>query len=176
MNEPTKLPIPWMERDWSRWSQSVESHLLLDRLNDFPHVVADLILHLDQKELQKRDEKAWSIQEHVGHLLAMESLWIARLDDFVLNRSVLRPWNGHNNDVRAAQFNQQKIKAMCRDFVEVRSAMVTFTKDLMQTGQSFVAFHEGQNRDFSLNDQVAFIAEHDAHHLQIIQYLIHANK
>ena len=173
MNVPPKMPAPWMERDWSRWSQSVQSHALLDQLNDFPRAITALTIHLEPKVLLQTNEKAWSIQEHVGHLLAMESLWIARLDDFVLNRSILRPWNGHNSDVRAAQFNQQKMKALCRDFAEVRTAMVTFTKELMQTGQSFVAFNERQNRDFSLNDQVAFIAEHDAHHLQIIQYLIH---
>jgi uncharacterized damage-inducible protein DinB len=112
------------------------------------------------------------VQEHVGHLLAMESLWIARIDDFVMGSDVLRPWNGHNNDVRMARFNDQKMGALLRDFRDTRSAIVEFSAELIDQRIGRLVLNERLDRRFSLYDHLAFIAEHDAHHLACIQFLI----
>jgi uncharacterized damage-inducible protein DinB len=167
-----ELPQPWLDRNWVDWHQTVHSESVLAELRQFPSILIDLLQHVDPTMLVNKKADKWSIQEHVGHLLAVESLWIARLDDFVLNHDFLRPWNGHNNDVEQARFNEQKLKVILRDFLEIRTSMLDFSEDLIQDGREYKVWHQRLNRDFTLCDQLAFIHEHDKHHLQIIQHLI----
>jgi uncharacterized damage-inducible protein DinB len=167
-----ELPQPWLDRNWADWQPKGQPLDTLSDLRHFPTTLIEILQHVETALLVKRLSGKWSIQEHVGHLLAIESLWIARLDDFVLKHDVLRPWNGHNNDVEQARFNEQNMKVMLRDLLEIRSSMVDFSTELIQDGREYKVWHQRLNRHFTLGDQLAFIQEHDRHHLQIIRHLI----
>ncbi len=168
-----ELPVtPWLERDWRIWQPSIPLESVCDALMAFPQRLSDTVMACDASKWTAQTGEAWSVQEHVGHLLAMESLWIARIDDFVMGSDVLRPWNGHNNDVRMARFNDQKMGALLRDFKDTRSAIVEFSAELIDQRIGRLVLNERLDRRFSLYDHLAFIAEHDAHHLACIQFLI----
>jgi len=146
----------------------------MEELLLFPGQVSELVKSIEPSKRTQISDGAWSIQEHVGHLLAMESLWIARLDNFELNHEVLRPWNGHNNDVRAARFNEQSIQALCRDLSDIRTAFVEFVGEMSDIAWQRRIYHERLQIHFMLKDHLAFIVEHDQHHLKTIQNLMHA--
>lgn len=77
--------------------------------------INDLIREVSVHKLTTKPDHKWSVNEHIGHLLTMESLWIARLDDFVLGRETLRPWNGNNSDTEAGAFNRQRAAKILED-------------------------------------------------------------
>jgi uncharacterized damage-inducible protein DinB len=171
MSPPKQMPQPWLERDWHLWKSTDDTETILEALGRFPESLKEHIDLLDSTIWIKQADGKWSIQEHVGHLLAMESLWIARIDDFVMGHEFLRPWNGNNNDVLLAQFNVQKMRALLRDFDDTRSRIVNFLTEILPDYKNSTVRHERLNRAFSLHDQISFMHEHDCHHLQIIQFL-----
>ena len=69
----------------------------------------NLISNISEDKAELKPDQKWSVKEHVGHLLTIESLWIARLDDFAMGKATLRPWNGTNADTEAGEFNKQRL-------------------------------------------------------------------
>ena len=63
---------------------------LIERLRGTPARLADLA-RLGPEVLTRRDDSTWSIQENVGHLADLESLFTGRLDDFAAGTDTLRP-------------------------------------------------------------------------------------
>lgn len=158
----------WMSRDWRNWQPSTDAESLCQALEAFPAQLDDAVMQMEPSQWIIQRGSNWSVQEHVGHLLAMESLWIARIDDFVMGHAVLRPWNGHNEDVRMAQFNAQKMRALLRDFTATRYGIVSFLREIWTAYQHKSIRLERLDREFSLLEHMAFIHEHDQHHLRTI--------
>jgi uncharacterized damage-inducible protein DinB len=48
----------------------------------------------------KGDEK-WSAQEHAGHLVDLEPLWLTRVEDYVAGSDQLTPTDLNNRDRRS---------------------------------------------------------------------------
>lgn len=120
---------------------------------------------------QRRNQK-WSINENIGHLLTMESLWIARLDDFVLHKPTLRPWNGTNTDTEAGEFNRQRTSKIIDDFEEIREVHKHMLLQLQAKSMDLKSLLEAQNEIITLADHTTMMAAHDQHHLKTIQNLI----
>jgi uncharacterized damage-inducible protein DinB len=165
----------WLNRDRRNWPSAHVAPAILLMLAEFPDQLEQCLSSLDQECLTKTDGNNWSPLEHAGHLLAMESLWIARIDDFVLNHPTLRAWNGDNRDVRLAKFNQQNCRAICRDFNQTRLAIVDYVRKLVESESSFQSHEPQWERTFTLNDHLAYMHEHDKHHLQTIQFIAQPN-
>ena len=56
-----------------------------------------------------RAEGKWSAQEHVGHLLELEPLWMARVDDYVAGRDELSVADLSNRSTFEARYNDRAI-------------------------------------------------------------------
>jgi hypothetical protein len=172
MNDSASHTTNWLAKDWTNWKYDLSTNTLFSLLRDYPEKLEALLSTHARETFTIQFDDRWSVQEHVGHLLAMESLWIARLDDFVLGHTVFRPWNGHNNDVRLARFNEQTMRSILRDFKTTRLAFVEFSEEIMGRGMAQTVLLERLGRHFSFSDHLAFIAEHDAHHFHTIQTLL----
>lgn len=159
----------WLDKKWEFgiWADAFDNHLSIMKCT--AEQIGDLIREVPIQKLTFQPNQKWSVNQHIGHLLTMESLWIARLDDFVLGRETLRPWNGNNADTEAGAFNQQRSAKILEDFADIREPHVKMLRQLKVKANEMKVYHERLKTQFSLADHVMFVAEHDQHHLNAIR-------
>lgn len=162
----------WTDRGFETGKSAQDFTAALGRLSATPLRLGHLLSTAAEPMLSNKPAGKWSVKEQVGHLLVMESLWIARLDDLVLGRAVLRPWNGTNADTDAAGFNNQQADSILSAFTSIRSAMVAYLHELESRCLAYSAWHERLQCRFSLADHACFVADHDDHHLEAITQLV----
>jgi len=73
----------WFERKFEFNFPSGLYPNLCVRLRGTPARVEEMLSGISRQSLVARREEKWTIQEQVGHLLDLESLWSARVDDFI---------------------------------------------------------------------------------------------
>jgi len=84
----SQVPV-WFERKFE-FSFSVElCPNLLARLRGTPARLEETLRGRSQEILIKKPEGKWSAQEHAGHLLDLEALWLARVGDYVAGSAQL---------------------------------------------------------------------------------------
>lgn len=129
----------------------------------------NLISNISEDKAELKPDQKWSIKEHVGHLLTIESLWIARLDDFAMGKATLRPWNGTNADTEAGEFNKQRLAKIFEDFESIRSAHVKMIEFYLPKQDVLSSLHEGKQMKMTLRDHLEVMANHDRQHIDIIK-------
>ncbi len=164
--------MKWTERKWDFMAEKQDATASIRVLSATAEKLSKLSEGLNPEQLKMRVNSKWSVNEHAGHLLTMESLWIARLDDFVMGHEVLRPWNGTNADTEAAEFNRQRLGKIIADFREIRTSHLNLIESYLPEAGSMKAFHERLNQQMTLTDHLFFMAEHDLHHLATIENFI----
>jgi len=85
-----KIPA-WLERKFE-FSFPVEHYPnLCIRLGGTPARMEDLLGSAVPHLLIAKPGGKWSVQEHAGHLLDLEPLWMARVDDFLRGGGATEP-------------------------------------------------------------------------------------
>ena len=92
-------------------------HLLL--LTDRPHEV-----------LVRKTQQKWSAQEHAGHLLDLETLWLARVDDYVAAKDQLTAADLTNRKTHEANHNQRPLEQILAEFRAARESLLHRTDEL----------------------------------------------
>jgi uncharacterized damage-inducible protein DinB len=117
-------------------------------------------------------EGKWSAQEHAGHLVELEPLWMTRVEDFVSGRNQLSVADLSNRSTFEARYNERAIDKILADFRAARLAMVDRVQEIdkAQFGQTLL--HPRLKVPMRLVDHLFFVAEHDDHHLAIIWEMI----
>ena len=165
----------WLDRKFDFGHLGGNYLPILERLEGTPFRLAHKMEGLHREALVKSTNGKWSIAEHAGHLLTMESLWMARMDDMALGRPTLRPWNGTNQDTQQAQFHLQNPASILRDFTTTRLAMVSLLRTWTGKEETMSAFHPRLQVNVRLIDHAWFVAEHDDHHLALIQTIVESH-
>ncbi len=164
---------PWLER---RFESALPLEMfpnLLERLRGTPARVEDRLHGVDQEVLTASDGTSWSILENVGHLLQVEGLWAARVDDFEAGRPELTAARFESRRVGEAQFNRSAARNLCASFRLARQHLVGRLEHLKGDVLKTVARHPRLDRPMRVVDLMLFIAEHDDHHLATITQLLH---
>ena len=100
---------PWVQRIFE-FNFPVERYReLIDRLESTPARLQELTSSLPTRALVTRHADAWSIQENVGHLLDLETLFMGRLKDYEAGAEELRPADMSNRATEAAGHNDREI-------------------------------------------------------------------
>ncbi len=141
---------------------------VLSHLETFPEVLSQRLLGLDKTLLVTKPQGKWSIQEHAGHLLAIESLWIARLDDFMLSHETLRPWNGTNEETDQAQFNTQLLQQILDDFASIRIAHCRMIRLSLHKLDGAACLHPRTGELVTFEEHLQCMWKHDQAHLHTI--------
>ena len=128
------------------------------RLEEITHDCARDIL------IRTRDQK-WSAQEHAGHLLDLEPLWLARVNDFVAGVTVLTTADLSNQKTQQANHNAGPIKNILHDFRIARFGLLQLVEEIDPTLFSRTILHPRLKQPMRLVDHLYFVAEHDDHHL-----------
>ena len=85
MNQP---PV-WFERKFE-FTFPVEQHPnLCARLRGTPARLEELVRSAPRGLLIAKPDEKWSAQEHTGHLLDLEPLWMVRVEDYLTKASQL---------------------------------------------------------------------------------------
>ena len=107
----------------------------------------------------------WSAQEHAGHLLELEPLWLARLDDFSLGSEELTKADLTNRGTDEGKYNEQRLEDVLRTFRAARSSLVARLLDINPQMLTRAIPHPRLRTPMRLADHLFFVAEHDDHHL-----------
>ena len=112
------------------------------------------------------------MQEHAGHLLDLEALESARLEDYASGRAELTPADLQNRKTFEADYNSKEITEILS---ALRRERGEFVERLESFDASFIersAIHPRLKIPMRVIDFAFFKAEHDDHHLSRISELI----
>ena len=155
----------WFERKFV-FDFPVEIHPnIIVRLRGTPARLEEMLHGLAPDQLTHKPEGKWSIQENAGHLLDLEPLWFARVDDFLAGKETLAPADLTNRKTHEAHHNERRIEELLAEFRRARLALVERLGTLSAADFARTALHPRLKSPMRLADHLYFIAEHDDHHL-----------
>jgi uncharacterized damage-inducible protein DinB len=167
----SQVPI-WFER---KFEFSFSLDLLPNlraRLRGTPARLEETLRAHAHEILTAKPQGKWSAQEHAGHLLDLESLWLARLEDYAAGSGQLTPADLTNRKTDDANHNGRPLEPLLSEF---RAARATLLKRVDELDASLFARtlpHPRLKTPMRLVDHLYFVAEHDDHHLARIWELI----
>jgi uncharacterized damage-inducible protein DinB len=140
---------------------------LCARLRGTPARLEELLQDCDRSLLIRKPaaKNAWSIQEQAGHLLDLEPLWFARVEDFLSGGDQLTAADLRNQKTDDAKHNARDIKDILAQFRAVRSRLLERVASLEPAMFSRTMLHPRLKQPMRLVDHLFFAAEHDDHHL-----------
>ena len=138
---------------------------IVERLRGTPARIEDKVRGLSPAVLTRRDGDAWSIQEHVGHLLDLDELHDGRLDDFLAGAEVLRAADLANRRTHEAHHNERPLADLLAAFRRERAAFVARLDAWDLATMARTALHPRLEQPMRVLDMALFTAEHDDHHL-----------
>ncbi len=174
MNRP---PI-WFERKFDFTFPAEQHPNLCARLRGTPARLEEMVRAAASDVLIKKpaENGKWSAQEHAGHLLDLEPLWLARLNDYLNEASQLTVTDLSNRKTFDARYNLRPIAEILAAFRNARSLLVSRAEKIDLAIVARAIPHPRLKTPMRLVDHLYFVAEHDDHHLAHIWELINASK
>lgn len=164
--------IGWVDRKFDFDFPVALAPELLERLRGTPPRLAERVKSLSESVLKQRDGDKWSIQEHAGHLMDLEELFLGRLDDYDNGLAELRPAEMTGRKTFEANHNEADIDVILSGVRQERGRLVARLDELDAAGFARVAHHPRLNRPMRVCDMMLFEATHDDYHMVDITRLI----
>ena len=165
---------PWFERKFDFTFPMEQYPKVCVRLWGTPARLDEMLRKVttDVDVLVGKPQGKWSAQEHAGHLLDLEPLWMTRVDDFLTDRDSLAAADLGNRKTHEANHNAKELAEILAGFRTARLRLVeqlrTFEPDVFARTK----LHPRLQQPMRLVDHLYFVAEHDDHHLTKISELI----
>lgn len=170
----SKVPN-WFERKFA-FTFPVEQHPnLCVRLRGTPARLEEMLRGAARDVLIRKPEDKWSAQEHAGHLLDLEPLWWARVDDFLREGDTLTAADLSNRKTHAANHNARVLAEILAEFRTARLRLVERVGELQPALFGRTKLHPRLKQPMRLVDHLYFVAEHDDHHLARIWEMIRSS-
>jgi uncharacterized damage-inducible protein DinB len=167
----SQIPV-WFERKFD-FSFPVELRSnLLARLRGTPARIEEALRGRPHEVVIKKVQEKWSAQEHAGHLLDLEPLWLERVNDYVSGSAQLAATDLQNRKTDAANYNARALETILVDFRGARARLVNRASELDASLFARSIPHPRLKVPMRLVDHLYFVAEHDDHHLAWIWELI----
>ena len=155
----------WFERKFE-FSFPVEQYPnLCVRLRGTPARLEEMLREVPRETLVRKSRDKWSAQEHAGHLLDLEPLWIARVGDFLSGGTELTAADLKNRKTHEANHNAAPVGEILARFREARMQLLGKVSELPPEAFSRSMLHPRLKQPMRLVDHLFFAAEHDDHHL-----------
>lgn len=155
----------WVDRTFRFDLPEALFPVVVERLRGTPARIEDKVRGLPPGLLTRRDGDAWSIQEHIGHLLDLDELHSGRLDDFLAGAEVLRAADMTNRKTHEARHNEREIGELLRGFRAERQRFVDRLDGWDPDLVAATSLHPRLRQPMRVIDMAFFTAEHDDHHL-----------
>src|SRR4029077_12599269 len=107
----SQVPV-WFERKFE-FSFPVELYPnVCARLRGTPARLEETLRGRSHEILSRKTQGKWSAQEHAGHLLDLETLWLARLGDYVAGSEQLTVADLRNRKTDEADYNARPVEGI----------------------------------------------------------------
>ncbi len=169
----TQVPM-WFER---KFEISFPVELLPNvcaRLRGTPARLEETLRGRSNKILIWKAQEKWSAQENAGHLLDLESLWLARVGDYVAASDRLTVADLKNQKTDKANHNGTPLEQILTEFRAARERLLKRVDELDASQFALAIPHPRLKTPMRLVDHLYFVAEHDDHHLARIWELVNA--
>jgi uncharacterized damage-inducible protein DinB len=175
MKTMRQVPI-WFEREFN-FSFPVEMLPNVSaRLRGTPARLEESLRGVPHWILIRKAQGKWSVQEHAGHLLDLEPLWLARVDDYLTGSHQLTAADLTNRKTDDADHNARALEEILTDFRNAREKLLKRADGLDESLFAHAIPHPRLKKPMRLVDHLCFVAEHDDHHLARIWELVVAGR
>lgn len=161
----------WFQRSFDFALPTSRFPSLLERLRGTAARLDECTRALPAERLTRRESGRWSAQENVGHLLDLEPLWLRRAAQYFAAERELVPADLTNQATTDANHNARNVGDLASGFRAARLELVRLLANADDTIVTRTALHPRLKRELRLIDHVEFVAEHDDHHLAVIDAL-----
>jgi uncharacterized damage-inducible protein DinB len=162
----------WFQRKFE-FSFPAELHPnVCARLRGTPARLEEVLRGRAHEVVIHKPQQKWSAQEHAGHLLDLEPLWLARVEDYVAGSAVLTVTDLQNRKTDEANYNSQRLERILEEFRAARKILLARVERLDAGLVSRSIPHPRLKVPMRLVDHLYFVAEHDDHHLAKIWELV----
>jgi len=162
----------WFER---RFEFSLPVELLPNvcaRLRGAPTRLEEALRGRSHRTLTAKPDGKWSAQEHTGHLVDLESLWLARVEDYTAAAAQLTAADLTNRKTDEANHNARPLEEILAEFRSAREGLLSRVGALDSSVFAHTLFHPRLQAPMRLIDHLYFVAEHDDHHFARIRELV----
>ena len=166
-------PIPWIQRVFTFDQQLGIFPAIVERLRGTPARATKLVAGVSEEMLSTRQNKKWSVKEHLGHLVDLEPLDERRLCEFRDHVAVLSSADMNNRKTEKGNHRETPILEILRRLRTGRIALVQKLEQLTPEEIAVVSIHPRLQKPMRLMDWAHFVAEHDDHHLMWVTKTIH---
>ncbi len=167
----SQVPI-WFERKFEFSFPAELGPNLLARLRGTPARLEELLRGRSREILVRKPQRKWSAQENAGHLLDLEPLWLARVNDYVAGSSQLTVTDLQNRKTDEADHNERPLETILAGFRGARAKLLSRAGEVDASLFTRAIPHPRLKTPMRLVDHLYFVAEHDDHHLARIWELV----
>ncbi len=163
---------PWIERAFHFDHPPTKFPDILERLRGTPVRITALVEGVPADVLTRRDDQGWSMQENVGHLIDVEPLFMARIDEILAGAAVLTAADITARRTHEANHNARDFAALLGELRDVRGRMVARFEALDEQDWAKASHHPRLDQTMRMVDLAFFTADHDDYHLARIRELV----
>lgn len=167
----SQIPV-WFDRKFEFSFPAELYPNVCTRLRGTPARLEDAFRGHSRDTLTRKPQQKWSAQEHAGHLLDLEPLWLARVEDYVKGSAELTVTDLQNRKTDDANYNSRRIEEIQEEIRANRKALLARVEGLDSALFSRSIPHPRLKVPMRLVDHLFFVAEHDDHHLARIWELV----
>jgi uncharacterized damage-inducible protein DinB len=160
----SQVPI-WFERKFEFTFPVEQRPNLCARLRGTPARLEEALRGRARETLIRKAQGKWSAQEHAGHLLDLEALWLARVEDYVAGSEELTVADLRNRKTDEAEYNARPLEEILKEFRAARGRLLKRVEELDATLFARAIVHPRLKTPMRMVDHLYFVAEHDDHHL-----------
>ncbi len=103
---------------------------LCARLRGTPARLEDLLRGRSHQLLVSKVQQKWSAQEHAGHMLDLEPLWLARVGDYMAATGQLTETDLRNRKTDEANHNARPLEQILMEFRSARENLLNRVGEL----------------------------------------------
>ena len=155
----------WFDRKFEFTFPVEQFPNLCVRLRGAPARLEEITRGVKNEIMTRKPGEKWSAQEHAGHLLDLEPLWMNRVEDFVRGGDVLTVADLTNRRTEEANHNARQLSEILRDFRAARRQLLDRLGKVEFSLLSRTMLHPRLQKPMRVVDHLFFVAEHDDHHL-----------
>jgi uncharacterized damage-inducible protein DinB len=144
------------------------------RLRGTPARLEEMLRGRSREVLIGKVDGRWSAQEHAGHLLDLEELWLARVEDYVAGSRELTVADLRNRKTDEANHNARGLDEVLAEFRAEREKLLKRVEELNASLFARAIPHPRLKTPMRLVDHLYFVADHDDHHLARMWELVNA--
>jgi uncharacterized damage-inducible protein DinB len=167
----SQVPV-WFERKFAFAFPVEHWPNVSARLRGTPARLEESLRGRPREILIRKVAGKWSAQEHAGHLLDLEALWLARVEDYVVGSEQLTVADLQNRKTHEANYNARPLEQLLAEFRSARGRLLSRVEELHASLFAQTIPHPRLKTPMRLVDHLYFVAEHDDHHLARVWELL----